>query len=91
MKFEEVQFATGTYGRVTRREAYGMLLTRGYIYMQDSKAEMYSKEWTEVYEKKYDSRHSMVVHVYQGSDVQDILEDADSKCKGYPMFYVRVR
>lgn len=81
MKFEEVQFATGTYDRVTRREAYGMLLTRGYIYMQDSKAEMYSKEWTEVYDKKF----------YQGLDVQDILEDADSKCKGYPMFYVRVR
>ena len=36
MKFEEVQFATGTYDRVTRREAYGMLLTRCYIYMQDS-------------------------------------------------------
>ena len=82
MKFEEVQFATGTYDRVTRREVYGMLLTRGYIYIQDSKAEMYSKEWTEVYEKKYDD-------VYP--DAQDILEDADSKCKGYPMFYVRVR
>ena len=91
MKFEEVQFATGTYARVKRSEVYGMLLTNGYTYMQDSNAEMYSKEWTELYEKKYNPKHLMKVHVYQGSEVQDILKDVDSKCKGYPMFYVRVR